>query len=42
MISWKLRLTPKEVAAKITVAIVGLAIGAYGVAVIYKPLKVGI
>uniref|UniRef100_A0A915PHM1 DNA sliding clamp PCNA n=1 Tax=Setaria digitata TaxID=48799 RepID=A0A915PHM1_9BILA len=33
------RLTPKQAVAKIFVAIVGLAIGAYGVATIYKPLQ---
>lgn len=40
MVSWQFRLTPKQAAAKIVVAIVGLAIGAYGVATIYKPLQV--
>uniref|UniRef100_A0A8R1XPM6 Fe2OG dioxygenase domain-containing protein n=1 Tax=Onchocerca volvulus TaxID=6282 RepID=A0A8R1XPM6_ONCVO len=37
--SWQLRLTPKEAAAKIVVAIIGLAIGAYAVASVYKPLQ---
>ncbi|MCP9266522.1 DNA repair protein complementing XP-C cells-like protein [Dirofilaria immitis] len=36
---WQLRLTPKEAAAKIIVAIIGIAIGAYGVASVYKPLQ---
>ncbi|KAL3993547.1 2OG-Fe(II) oxygenase family protein [Acanthocheilonema viteae] len=39
MVDWQLRLTPKQAVAKIIVAIVGLAIGAYGVATIYKPLQ---
>ncbi|KAM3727166.1 putative DNA repair protein [Dirofilaria immitis] len=39
MIGWQLRLTPKEAAAKIIVAIIGIAIGAYGVASVYKPLQ---
>ncbi|EFO18292.2 ALKBH protein [Loa loa] len=40
MVGWQLRLTPKQAAAKIVIAIVGLAIGAYGVATVYKPLQV--
>uniref|UniRef100_A0A1I7W3D8 YtxH domain-containing protein n=1 Tax=Loa loa TaxID=7209 RepID=A0A1I7W3D8_LOALO len=39
MVGWQLRLTPKQAAAKIVIAIVGLAIGAYGVATVYKPLQ---
>uniref|UniRef100_A0A0R3RVZ3 Fe2OG dioxygenase domain-containing protein n=1 Tax=Elaeophora elaphi TaxID=1147741 RepID=A0A0R3RVZ3_9BILA len=42
MVGWQLRLTPKQAVAKIVVAIIGLAVGAYGVAVIYKPLQVSI
>ncbi|EJW76056.1 hypothetical protein WUBG_13035 [Wuchereria bancrofti] len=39
MVGWQLRLTPKQAAAKIVVAVVGLAIGAYGVATVYEPLQ---
>ncbi|VDN86600.1 unnamed protein product, partial [Brugia pahangi] len=39
MVSWQLRLTPKQAAAKIVFAVVGLAIGAYGVATVYEPLQ---
>ncbi|VDP16587.1 unnamed protein product [Onchocerca flexuosa] len=42
MVGWQLRLTPKEAAAKIVVAIIGLAIGAYAVASVYKPLQVSV
>lgn len=40
MVGWQLRLTPKQAAAKFVVAIIGLAVGAYGVATVYKPLQV--
>lgn len=33
------RLTPKQAAARIILAITGLAIGAYGVAFVCKPLQ---
>ncbi|CAG9531861.1 unnamed protein product [Cercopithifilaria johnstoni] len=39
MVGWQFRLTPKQAAAKIVVVIIGLAIGAYGVAKVYKPLQ---
>lgn len=40
MVFWQLRLTPKQAVARIFVAVIGLAIGAYGVAFVYKPLQV--
>ncbi|VDN02654.1 unnamed protein product [Thelazia callipaeda] len=39
MVGWQLRLTPKRTLVRSVVAVIGLAIGAYGVGCIYKPLQ---